>query len=294
MKKIISLLLFAFCFCFAINFNEQINDEAHLFSENERDELLNLVQNFEQNSTTQIAIVTLKSLENKSIEELSLDIARGYELGQKGSNNGVLLLVAPNERKVRIEVGYGLESVLTDAVASQIISSKMIPEFKKGDMSHGVKQGVIAIIKAASGEEFVNANEDDEMSFGGSAFIIGMISCFLSILLGKFFRRIGFSLCFAGITSIALEEGFEVQDHFIIYTVFSIIFAVFFMIFKDTFKKSTKSESTYSGFRCDRSDSNSTNSSRSSSRSSGRSSSGRGGFGGGGGGFGGGGASGSW
>ncbi|MGP1359700.1 TPM domain-containing protein [Campylobacter sp.] len=294
MKKIFSLLCFAFCFCFALNFNEQINDEAHLFSENERDELLNLVQNFEQNSTTQIAIVTLKSLENKSIEELSLEIARGYELGQKGSDNGVLLLVAPNEKKVRIEVGYGLEGILTDAVASHIISSKMIPEFKKGDMSHGVKQGVLAIIKAASGEEFVNANEDDEMSFGGSTFIIGMISCFLSILLGKFFRRIGFSLCFAGITSIALEEGFEVQDHFIIYTVFVIIFAVFFMIFKDAFKKSTKSESTYSGFRRDRSDSNSTNSSRSSSRSSGRSSSGRGGFGGGGGGFGGGGASGSW
>ena len=77
MKKIISLLIFAFSFCFALNFNEQINDEAHIFSQNERDELLNLVQNFEQNSTTQIAIVTLNSLENKSIEELSLEIARG-------------------------------------------------------------------------------------------------------------------------------------------------------------------------------------------------------------------------
>ena len=70
MKKALALLLFAFSFCFAINFNEQINDEAHIFSQNERDELLNLVQNFEQNSTTQIAIVTLNSLKNKSIEEL--------------------------------------------------------------------------------------------------------------------------------------------------------------------------------------------------------------------------------
>ncbi|WXG60900.1 hypothetical protein VB002_05325 [Campylobacter concisus] len=60
MKKTLALLLFAFCFCFALNFNEQINDEAHIFSQNERDELLNLVENFEQNSTTQIAIVTLK------------------------------------------------------------------------------------------------------------------------------------------------------------------------------------------------------------------------------------------
>ena len=83
MKKALALLLFAFSFCFALNFNEQINDEAHIFSQNERDELLNLVQNFEQNSTTQIAIVTLNSLESRSIEELSLEIARGYKLGQK-------------------------------------------------------------------------------------------------------------------------------------------------------------------------------------------------------------------
>jgi len=76
MKKALALLLFAFCFCFALNFNEQINDEAHIFSQNERDELLNLVQNFEQNSTTQIAIVTLNSLESRSVEELSLEIER--------------------------------------------------------------------------------------------------------------------------------------------------------------------------------------------------------------------------
>ena len=132
MKKALALLLFAFCFCFALNFNEQINDEAHVFSQNERDELLNLLQNFEQNSTTQIAIVTLNSLGNKSIEELSLEIARGYKLGQKKDSNGVLLVVAPNEKKVRIEVGYGLEGVLTDAVASEIINSVMIPEFKNG------------------------------------------------------------------------------------------------------------------------------------------------------------------
>lgn len=137
MKKIISLLLFAFCFCFALNFNEQINDEAHIFSQNERDELLNLVQNFEQNSTTQIAIVTLNSLENKSIEELSLEIARGYKLGQKEDSNGVLLVVAPNEKKVRIEVGYGLEGVLTDAVASEIINSVMIPEFNERRRKRG-------------------------------------------------------------------------------------------------------------------------------------------------------------
>ena len=75
-------------------------------------------------------------------------MARSYKLGQKEDNNGVLLVVAPNEKKVRIEVGYGLEGMLTDAISNQIISSVMIPEFKNGKMSEGVKEGVFAFIFA--------------------------------------------------------------------------------------------------------------------------------------------------
>ena len=285
MKKALALLLFAFCFCFALNFNEQINDEAHIFSQNERDELLNLVQNFEQNSTTQIAIVTLNSLENKSIEELSLEIARGYKLGQKEDNNGVLLVVAPNEKKVRIEVGYGLEGVLTDAVASEIINSVMIPEFKNGKMSEGVKDGVLAIIKAASGEEFSSKSGLSDLPFGVFAFFAGMLSCFASVIFGKFFMRTGFSTCFAGLVSTALEQGFGVQNYLIIFGAFAFIFAVFFFILKDVFKRNSQGGSLPMGFRRDNSGSNGGG-----GRSSGRG----GGFSGGGGGFGGGGASGSW
>jgi len=284
MKKIISLLLFAFCFCFALNFNEQINDEAHIFSQNKRDELLNLVQNFEQNSTTQIAIVTLNSLGNKSIEELSLEIARGYKLGQKEDSNGVLLVVAPNEKKVRIEVGYGLEGVLTDAISSQIINSVMIPEFKNGNMSAGIKKGVVAIIKVASGEEFSSKTSLSDLPFGVIAFIAGILSCFASVVFGKFFMRTGFSTCFAGLVSTALEQGFGVQNYLIIFGAFAFIFAVFFFILKDVFKRNSQGGSLPMGFRRGGSDSNG------GGRSSGRG----GGFSGGGGGFGGGGASGSW
>ena len=284
MKKALALLLFAFCFCFALNFNEQINDEAHIFSQNERDELLNLVQNFEQNSTTQIAIVTLNSLESRSIEELSLEIARGYKLGQKKDNNGVLLVVAPNEKKVRIEVGYGLEGVLTDAVASEIINSVMIPEFKNGNMSEGVKDGVLAIMKVASGEEFSSKSGLGDLPFGVFAFFAGMLSCFASVIFGKFFMRTGFSTCFAGLVSTALEQGFGVQNYLISFGAFAFIFAVFFFILKDAFKKNNGSASSLGGFRRDRSGSNG------GGRSGGRG----GGFSGGGGGFGGGGASGSW
>ena len=285
MKKALALLLFAFSFCFALNFNEQINDEAHIFSQNERDELLNLVQNFEQNSTTQIAIVTLNSLESRSIEELSLEIARGYKLGQKEDNNGVLLVVAPNEKKVRIEVGYGLEGVLTDAISSQIINSVMIPEFKNGKMSEGVKDGVVAIIKVASGEEFSSKTSLSDLPFGVFAFFAGMLSCFASVIFGKFFMRTGFSTCFAGLVSTALEQGFGVQNYLIIFGAFAFIFAVFFFILKDVFKRNSQGGSLPMGFRRDNSGSNGGG-----GRSSGRG----GGFSGGGGGFGGGGASGSW
>ena len=285
MKKALALLLFAFSFCFALNFNEQINDEAHIFSQNERDELLNLVQNFEQNSTTQIAIVTLNSLESRSIEELSLEIARGYKLGQKKDNNGVLLVVAPNEKKVRIEVGYGLEGVLTDAISSQIINGVMIPEFKNGKMSEGVKEGVLAIIKVASGEEFSSKSGLSDLPFGVFAFFAGMLSCFASVIFGKFFLRTGFSTCFAGLVSTALEQGFGVQNYLIIFGAFAFIFAVFFFILKDVFKRNSQGGSLPMGFRRDISDSNG---------GGGRSSNRGGGFSGGGGGFGGGGASGSW
>ena len=285
MKKALALLLFAFCFCFALNFNEQINDEAYIFSQNERDELLNLVQNFEQNSTTQIAIVTLNSLENKSIEELSLEIARGYKLGQKESDNGVLLLVAPNEKKVRIEVGYGLEGTLTDAISSEIINSVMIPEFKNGKMSEGVKEGVLAIIKVASGEEFSSKTSLSDLPFGVFAFFAGMLSCFASVIFGKFFMRTGFSTCFAGLVSTALEQGFGVQNYLIIFGAFAFIFAVFFFILRDVFKRNSQGGSLPMGFRRGGSDSNG-GGGRSGSRGSG--------FSGGGGGFGGGGASGSW
>ena len=284
MKKTLALLLFAFSFCFALNFNEQINDEAHIFSQNERDELLSLVQNFEQNSTTQIAIVTLNSLENKSIEELSLGIARGYKLGQKKDNNGVLLVVAPNEKKVRIEVGYGLEGTLTDAVASEIINGVMIPKFKNGNMSEGVKECVLAIIKVASGEEFSNKTSLSDLPFGVFAFFAGMLSCLASVIFGKFFMRTGFSTCFAGLVSTALEQGFGVQNYLIIFGAFAFIFAVFFFILKDVFKRNSQGGSLPMGFRRDNSGSNG------GGRSSGRG----GGFSGGGGGFGGGGASGRW
>lgn len=100
----------------------------------------------EARATDQLVVATVSSLQGTSIEDYANRLFRTWQIGQAKKNNGVLLLVAPNERKVRIEVGYGLEGILTDAVASTIIRNAIVPAFKSGDMAAGIVKGTDAII----------------------------------------------------------------------------------------------------------------------------------------------------
>ncbi|OYU16541.1 MAG: methanol dehydrogenase [Alphaproteobacteria bacterium PA4] len=95
---------------------------------------------------TQLVVATVPDLQGYEIDEYGYQLGRAWGIGQKGQNNGVLLIVAPNERKVRIEVGYGLEGTLTDAVTSQIIRRDIVPRFKAGDMAGGVTAGADALV----------------------------------------------------------------------------------------------------------------------------------------------------
>jgi uncharacterized protein len=106
----------------------------------------------EQKTTDQLVVVTLKSLQGTSIEDYGYQLGRRWQIGQKDKNNGVLLIVAPNERKVRIEVGYGLEGTLTDAITKLIIENSILPRFKVADFSGGIKRGVEDIIQVLSGD----------------------------------------------------------------------------------------------------------------------------------------------
>jgi uncharacterized protein len=101
----------------------------------------------ETSTKTQLVVTTVPDLQGYEIEEYGYQLGRSWGIGQKDTNNGALLIVAPNQRKVRIEVGYGLEGVLTDAVTSQIIRRNIIPYFKAGDMAGGVDAGADALIK---------------------------------------------------------------------------------------------------------------------------------------------------
>src|ERR1700749_2138878 len=110
------------------------------------------LKDLEDKSGIQLVVATVKSLEGSDIETYANELFRFWKLGQAQKNNGVLLVVAPNEHKVRIEVGYCLEGTLPDALSSVIISSAIVPRFKAGDFSGGIERGVDGIVNVLSGD----------------------------------------------------------------------------------------------------------------------------------------------
>ena len=128
-----------------------VNDYAGLLSPGIKGQLERFLADFERSDSTQIAILTIPSLEGEDLEGYSVRVAQSWGLGQKGKDNGALLLVAKAERAVRIEVGYGLEGQLTDLLAGRIVDQEIVPRFKSGDFDGGVSAGVQAIAGAVRG-----------------------------------------------------------------------------------------------------------------------------------------------
>jgi uncharacterized protein len=120
----------------------RVTDEAGLLSAADKTEIENELAALEQTSTDQLAVVTVKSLQGYAIEDYGIGLARKWGIGQKGKDNGVLLIIAPNDRKVRIEVGRRLEPMLTDTMSALIIENAILPKFRRGDFAGGIKDGV--------------------------------------------------------------------------------------------------------------------------------------------------------
>lgn len=123
----------------------RVVDQAGLLTPDQERSLSELSKSIEDNSTAQVVVVTLKSLEGYDIADYGYQLGRYWKIGQKGKDNGLLIIIAPNEHKVRIEVGYGLEGEITDAQANDLILSKMVPRFKQKDVYGGIKDTVDAI-----------------------------------------------------------------------------------------------------------------------------------------------------
>src|SRR3954447_24437588 len=120
----------------------RVHDFAGLLSAEERSNLEAVARKVENDTTAQIAVVTVKSLDGETIDSYAQELFKQWGIGQRKTNNGVLLLVAPNERRVRIEVGYGIEPLLTDALCGEIRDQQIIPFFKRGDFPSGIRAGM--------------------------------------------------------------------------------------------------------------------------------------------------------
>jgi uncharacterized protein len=123
----------------------RVVDDAHLLDAGQVAQLTALSTEIEKASSRQFVVATIPDLQNLPIEEYGYKLGRAWKIGQAGANNGIILIVAPKDRKVRIEVGRGLEPIMTDAMSSVIINQTILPRFKAGDMPGGIIAGADAI-----------------------------------------------------------------------------------------------------------------------------------------------------
>ncbi len=261
----------------------RVNDYAGVLSQGTVRQLEHLLQAFEQRESTQIVVLTIPSLEGEVLEEFSIRVAEQWKIGHKGLDNGAILLISRADRKVRIEVGYGLEGRLTDLMAGRIISGIIVPEFKAGRFDQGVVNGVQAMIDTVRGEFKAEHRKDSRgigsrglidvipllFLFGFIVFWFGRVSRPLGTAAGGFLMPLLANTVFSpGLGILAALAGMGLVAGFVLSVVAGL---------------TRGSGNLYSGRR-----------SGGGYGDSGGFSTGWGGLSGGGGGFGGGGASGSW
>lgn len=149
----------------------RVVDRADILSASVEASLTAKMEAQEKATGNQIVIVTLPDLMGRPIEDWGLMLGRGWGIGQKGKDNGIIFLIAPKDRELRIEVGYGLEGTLPDATANQIIQSDVIPRFKQGDMEGGVTAGLDSIL-ATLGGTYQPSAEPTHAYDGSQGFVI--------------------------------------------------------------------------------------------------------------------------
>lgn len=131
----------------------RVVDNAEILSADTRRQLTEILRQHEQKSGNQVAVLTVPTIHGESVEEYAVRVFEQWKLGQKGKDNGVLVVIVPQDRRLRIEVGYGLEGVVTDAHASRIIRNVITPRFREGDFNGGVRRGVDALVAQLEGRQ---------------------------------------------------------------------------------------------------------------------------------------------
>jgi uncharacterized protein len=147
----------------------------------------------EEKTTDQLVVVTVKSLQGYEIQDYGVQLGRAWAIGQKGKNNGVVLVIAPNERKVGFEVGYGLEGELTDALTQVIIQNAILPRFRADDIAGGIERGVDDTIQVLTGDavEIEKLAEKRPADNGFWTSVIPFLIFFATIIIINSMRRRG-------------------------------------------------------------------------------------------------------
>lgn len=274
-------LLFAFFLCLplqaALTFPElggRVVDEAGLLSKTEQKQLASRLEALENATTDQLVVVTLNSLDGYDIADYGYRLGRHWGIGQKGKDNGILLIVAPNERKVRIEVGYGLEGTVTDYRSKLIIDERILPRFKKGDFPGGIDAGTKAIIDLLKNPSSLPEKPAEQHGFNFAA--MGGFEWFILIF-----------IVFPIVSALLSTQGNALRSVLVALAAGVIAYLLFRFIFSSVIVFIIAFFSAYFGNR-------SGDGGFGGGYGSGSGFSSGGGFGGGGGSFGGGGASGSW
>ncbi|WP_420137209.1 TPM domain-containing protein [Sphingomonas sp.] len=185
-------------------FNGLVTDAASVLPADRKAALEAKLRTLQQQTNHQLVVATIPDLQGQDIADYGYKLGRAWGVGLKGADNGAILIVAPNERKVRVEVGYGLEPILTDALSSVIINQTIIPKFKAGDMPGGIEAGADALItqlrlpddqaKAKAAEAAKQFDETHNVGEAGPAkfpIIIIVFFAALVFMLLSIFRKAG-------------------------------------------------------------------------------------------------------
>ena len=162
-------------------------DETGTLTSSQTNALMTKLMDFEKATSNQIIVYLISTLDGEPIENVAVEIARKNKIGKKDKNNGALILVALKDRKMRIEVGYGLEGALTDAISSQIIRNDMQPAFKAGKYYEGLDKAVDDIISVTKGE--YTADKKTKNETGSIAFVIIMFLLIVGFIIFAIIRK---------------------------------------------------------------------------------------------------------
>jgi uncharacterized protein len=211
MKKWLFLLVF-FLWCLPFpacglevpKLQGYVNDYARMINPSAKSKIEEGLRAFEQSDSTQIVILTISSLEGGNIEEFGIKVAETWKIGQQVKDNGILFIVSKQDRKIRIEVGRGLEGKLTDLMAGRIIDQVIKPRFSKGDFDGGFIAGVSSIIDATRGEFKAEQRPAQRRQKGISPFLsIFLFFAVFTIIIGSVSRVLGGVIGAIGLPTLA-------------------------------------------------------------------------------------------